>query len=927
MRNLYYKSLFIIIILLIGLMGISPAFRADVSAVSLHDHEERTWIIKWHREADPAWTDLSDIIEEMPQFNAVVAKPAAHIDPERWVARWEHSPYVEYIQLNQKVRIASLPNDEFYTSQTYLQQIKMEEAWDIATESDEDELVIAIVDTGVDLTHPDLKDSLVKGVNLIHPHRTEQDDNGHGTSLAGIIGAKRNNTIGIAGMLQQAKIMPIKALDERGTGDENKLGEGIRYAVDNGAKIVLLSLGLYKYSPFMEEIVAYAEEHGVLLVAATGNDGNDVKYPAAYPSVLAVGGVNQNNSVVSLSNYGPELDVVAPWHVFTTTLNGEYGYNKGTSMAAPQVAAVAALIWSKYPHLTPHQIREHIRLTAQDLSGNGWDERSGYGLLRADQALLQPYDIAFTRGNDQRESALILPVNTMRSAYLNGEQDGHWYALQTAHDGLVTLQFTSANSDDLEKLELIHYPELDEEGVTYTDLSSPISLEVSKGFNHIQIKVSTAHELTEILHYFIQSDFQIYADDFEDNDRQYKAYVLPTHIRSVVGTFHQLNDEDWFVLNIEQTGTLRINVETDTNRIDLQLLLFRQGERITGAHYYDNFGGGQTEYSRSIDVFPGKYYVRVTNVISDPAYPVVGEYTLNVDYERKYLDPHEPNDRAFQATTTALNQLYSGVIHEGDIDWFTFTLEESSKVTIALNDIPLDRIMTMTLLSHNQQQILRHSNALGDTSLYSELILTAGTYYVRLTAQQSFEYQMYQLKITAEEVVAGYLDIKGHWAEADIITLTQAGIVRGYENHMFRPNEIITRAEAVTVIVNALNLSTSNKDIAFSDVKTSHWAYRNIAAAAASGIISGYPDGTFKPNEPTSRAEMATMLANALQLQGSEVSAPPFNDVKQSHWAASLLTAMKDEGWINGYPDGSFKPANSATRAEFVSFMTRVIQF
>lgn len=887
----------------------------------------QTWIIKWIEQPDPAFIEMSEVIEEMKQFNAVVARPKDEIDAIAWVQAWQQSPYVSYIHMNQKVHISAIvPNDPLYNTQTYLQQIKAEEAWHVAKANTD--ITIAIVDTGVDMNHPDLQDNLVRGTNYVQPLRPPQDDNGHGTSLAGIIGAKGNNKSGITGLLWDARIMPIKALDKNGTGDEHKLGQGIRYAVDNGAKIVLLSLGLYKYSPFLEEVVQYAEEQGVLLIAATGNDGRDVKYPAAYPTVLAVGGVDHNNVVVKDSNFGPEVDIVAPWYVYTTTLDDErYGYNKGTSMAAPQAAAVAALVWAKYPHLKPYQIREHLRMTAEDLQQTGWDAQSGFGLLRADQALIQPYNEHAGTLIAERESAMILPINSIRKGYLSSSINSQWYSLETAYDGSVTLHITGLGEGVIQQLELIYYKDDSNKGQVFTDLTSPITLQVQKGYSHIQVKYASTVTSQSPLSFLVASDFLIYSDPFEENDRQYTAYVLPDGITSVVGTFHQVNDEDWFVLHVEQSGTLRVNVFPDTNRMDLELLVFKQGERITLANYYDNFGGGQTEYSRKLDVLPGKYFIRVKNVIAEEAYPVVGEYTLNIDYERKYIDPYEPNDRAFQATTAMLNHPYTGVISEDDVDWFTFSITEHSQVTVELTDIPLDRMMTMTLLTNTQQQLDKQTNSLGERLLKSEYFLAPGTYYVSLTANQSFEYQMYNLNITAKEVVAGLTDIKGHWAEAHIEKMIQAGIVNGYSNHRFYPDRSITRAEAVTIITNALNLTASNNTLVFSDVEADHWAFQNIALAVESGIVQGYPDGTFKPDQPTTRVEMAAMIANAMKLSTSRTSSAPFTDVSTTHWAADILAAMKKDGWIEGYEDGSYKPSRRATRAEFVTFIARVFKF
>ncbi len=304
---------------------------------------------------------------------------------------------------------AAQADDPFLTKQSNLQQIHMSEAWDVTQENTG--MTIAIVDTGVQLSHPDLKPNLVKGVNLIQPSLPPEDDNGHGTNVAGIIGAVGNNDRGVAGMLWKTRMMPIKALEADGSGDEQKLGEGIRYAVDHGAKIVVLSLGLNKYSAYLSDIVKYAEERDVLLVAATGNEGNRVKYPAAYPTVLAVGGVTENGQIDPRSNTGLEIDVVAPWNVFTTGLGGSYENKDGTSMAAPQVAAAAALIWGRNPEMKAYQIRQWIRQTADDLDASGWDSSTGYGSLRVDRLLTEPFSLDMYEPNQRKDQAKSISIS------------------------------------------------------------------------------------------------------------------------------------------------------------------------------------------------------------------------------------------------------------------------------------------------------------------------------------------------------------------------------------------------------------------------------------------------------------------------------------------------------------------------------------
>ena len=150
------------------------------------------------------------------------------------------------------------PNDPHYDKQHYLQQTGVPAAWE-AIEAEGralESVVVAVVDTGVDLKHPDLAGKLVDGTNILKPDAPPQDDNGHGTAVAGVIAAVSNNGLGIAGIAPNAKIMPIKAVGAKGVGEEEHLGQGIRYAVDNGADVIVLSLGLHLFSPYMHDIVA-----------------------------------------------------------------------------------------------------------------------------------------------------------------------------------------------------------------------------------------------------------------------------------------------------------------------------------------------------------------------------------------------------------------------------------------------------------------------------------------------------------------------------------------------------------------------------------------------------------------------------------------------------------------------------------------------
>lgn len=810
---------------------------------------------------------------------------------------------------------AAQVDDPFYVRQTYLQQIGMNQAWEAAKGNSG--LTIAIVDTGVDLEHPDLKPNLVPGINLINPKEPPMDDNGHGTNVAGIIAAVGNNDRGIAGMLWNARIMPIKALEADGSGGETKLGEGIRYAVDHGAKIVVLSLGLNKYSAYMSDIVRYAEERNVLLVAATGNEGNRVKYPAAYPTVLAVGGVSPNGEVDRKSNTGPEVDVVAPWDVFTTGLGGTYEPKDGTSMAAPQVAAAAALVWSQHPEMKPYQIRQWIRQTAQDLGPKGWDPAAGYGLLRVDRLLTEPYRSDMYEPNDRKDQAAALSISKKVSASFTSGTDSDWFYIEAPYDGTVNLTF------DMDSRYGVSVQHTDVNGVLASKSvrgGQTVSFPVSKGRGFYRLQLSDRN-LTEEIPYQLTTSFDIYRDPYEDNDLQYKAYVLPSRSLTIKGTLHQNEDVDWFEFPVPHSGSLRIQLSTDTARMDPVLLVQKQGEKsIT----IDKADDGGTEVYYLPEVFPGSYYIRISNV-KEYVNPVVGEYTLSIEYDAKLNDPNEPNNRSYQATTVSLETPYTGLLDKpDDIDWFQFRIAEESLVQIRLSDIPASVTIYMELYDGSMKMMAGSMNNASTSIQELSGRFVPGSYYLKLKSNKTFTNQMYQLQVNAKPLTGGYVDIRGHWAQNAITGLTAKQVVDGYGDYTFQPNRAITRAEVTAVLARAFQLAREGTSV-FSDLPATHWAYSYIAKAYEAGMIDGYPDRTFAPDQPVTRMEMTAMLARSMNMIGKFRGLSPFVDVDERYWGNGILKQMKAEGLISGYADGTFRPDQQATRAEFIQLLYDVL--
>ncbi|MCX6568239.1 MAG: S8 family peptidase [Candidatus Aminicenantes bacterium] len=329
---------------------------------------------------------------------------------------------IEQARPDYRARPADTPNDPFFSRYQYnlrnrggvldigdiqLQttagdDIKATPAWDAAR--GDPEVVIAILDSGVDRTHPDLAAKVISpGWDFANDDEDATDDNWHGTHVAGVAAADTNNAQGIAGVAWDCKILPVKVAGADGMGFYSWIIDGIIWATDQGAEVINLSMGGDFDDPFLEDACKYAFDRGVVVVASAGNDfGGPVLYPAAYDSyVLAVAATDYSDQPADFSNSGPQVDVAAPgvyilgpapqWYVGEGYL--PYVFASGTSQAAPHVSGLAALIKSLKPELTPADVMKIIRYTADDVNASvdrGRDDHIGYGRINMERALV-PY--------------------------------------------------------------------------------------------------------------------------------------------------------------------------------------------------------------------------------------------------------------------------------------------------------------------------------------------------------------------------------------------------------------------------------------------------------------------------------------------------------------------------------------------------------
>jgi subtilisin family serine protease len=246
-------------------------------------------------------------------------------------------------------------------------------------------ITVALLDTGVDLGHPDLKANIVGGVDFVNGDDDPQDDNGHGTGVAGLLAAVENG-VGLIGTAPKAKVLVVKMLRYDEQGSISDLIRGIEWAVQRGAQIISMSLGTEEDNFALREAIQAAYRAGILLVAAAGNKGMRVLYPAAYPEVIAVAATDRRDQRAWFSNVGPEVELSAPGvELLTTGLDGDYQVESGTSFAVPQVAGVAALVMSTGLR-DPAAVRLRLQRTADDLGLP--ISAQGYGLVDAERAVL-----------------------------------------------------------------------------------------------------------------------------------------------------------------------------------------------------------------------------------------------------------------------------------------------------------------------------------------------------------------------------------------------------------------------------------------------------------------------------------------------------------------------------------------------------------
>ena len=321
---------------------------------------------------------------EIPGLGVHILDLPYQANEDAFVEAFKGRPEVEFAERDRIVEPADVnPNDPFYSSESHLSVISAPSAWTVTTGNPN--VIIAILDTGVESSHPDLAPDLIPGWNTYNNNSDTSPVIDHGTTTAGTAGAASNNGIGLASICWSCKIMPMRVCDSNGWGSYSAIATALTWSSDHGARVANISY-MVTTSSTVTSAAQYFQSRGGVVTSSAGNYST-FDNSADNPYILTVSGTDWNDVIYSWSNTGNNVDLAAPGYVFTTYTGGGYGYAAGTSYSAPVVAGVAALVISANPGLTGAQVRDILKQSADDRGPAGWDPTYGWGRVNASQAV------------------------------------------------------------------------------------------------------------------------------------------------------------------------------------------------------------------------------------------------------------------------------------------------------------------------------------------------------------------------------------------------------------------------------------------------------------------------------------------------------------------------------------------------------------
>lgn len=987
-------------VFLLVFVGVQLAFSGDVQATSVESNTaERLpfalgeMIVKYKNGSTKNALSVGNAgnlqkLRDLPQANTQLMRiPQSHFSTKGLKVKEDlldetlavineirKQPNVELVQPNfYYYRMSSTPNDPNFGALWGLQALDTEAAWEISTGAG---VNVAVIDTGTDPNHEDLQGNIAlpgyHAGNRNNNQYVDPSEDDHGTHVSGTITAVKDNGKGIVGIAPEAKIIPVNIL----TGTQATTAD-IVWAIEQlktrGVKITNNSYGANYVANSFEtgDDIAFKDaiaDSGMLFVVAAGNEGidndnnqlqnSDVDYcqgsngdqcgpawPASFqlPNLITVAATDSDENLATFSNYGSSrVHVGAPGVNIWSTLPGNmYGSYSGTSMAAPHVAGVAALMLSANPDLTPAQMKEILQETGTSLDSLNGKTSSGKmvnaltAVQRAKGLVEAQLTVSPTEISDIFSGSITLEIDT-HTFKTNALQPSHVKLGGVFGNGNVTVT------------EFTYHPESTSKAL--------ISLVGNGG-----AKLPTG-----------QGTLQIAAEAMEGSlqDSSVATITVVEGIISAAITPTSLNAG-----NVNQIFTITLGVgytfETSITKEDLKLggVLENKLGTVTNFTYNpDNLG--QATFTINGNISAGTGTVQVS---SSPIVDSEGQNSsvMNISFHSVAVGggggggggaplTRVTDDKVIveispsRGGTVSLGKVKIEIPVNAFASVFKITVEKvkastASSLSVAKNMQLVGDVFEITKdKAGNFEKTITITLPLDKSKVDTEKVDLAIFWYNEETKEWI---KLDNMKVDVEaETVSGEVDhftkfavlavekeetpqttptvvqltdIVGHWAEENIKKLVGKGVVNGYPDGSFKPDHNVTRAEFATILAQALELEAKEGKL-FVDT-ANHWARESISTAYAYGIIQGYNQTTFAPNELITREQMAAMIVNALQLEGVTSSKTYVDQGNISIWAEkAVLTAVENE-IITGYTDNTIKPKANATRAEAVTVILRAL--
>lgn len=828
-------------------------------------------------------------------------------------------------------------NDPDYSVQWGLQAIGYEDGLAFVSEEALSEVVIAVLDSGVDLDHPDLAGSLVPGYDYVNNDGTPSDDNGHGTHVAGIAAAVSNNGIGIGGVAGGAKIMPLKVLDDRGQGESGDLIEAIYDAIDNGADLINLSLGIDGYSQLLDEAVASAFNAGVLVVAASGNESNhwvgneygnldfpddsehEVRYaqpvsnPAASPYALAVGALDYYPEtdliVADFSNIGPELDIVAPGvQIYSTYPDNAYANDSGTSMATPFVTGVAARILAADPSLLAlndglrsSRLFSIITETANDLGDAGYDPYYGYGNVLVGSAFGTPR----------------VSLND------NGEGEA-----ENTRDLSVTLATYSGDIWPMDSTILVTTSMLDMDDGSWTIYDYDKVVEVTDGSANFSYDFASFEPGV----YWLNADKEdgaswVSSSLYFDVSPEVPVASLPS------GTY---TGSQTVTVTSETSGAeIYYTLDGTDPRNSVTAILYDQSITISGTVTLKTIAvkndmiSEVSEYNYTIQTSSGISFGGGTFVgVSEPNKPDSdvktenGRKMLNVKYDSNMLKEQLEKTGNDPIVLEALADGEAAGTTRSTVDFPAEAASSAKPLVIRFSDAEFTFDPGAISLPEGAKSV----------TFSAEQVGASGTRGAPTSSGSGHASPVWQFTLAIDGKEAG------DFREPVEVTLTfdSASVPAGRKVAAYRENEeggywtylggkLSADGKWTFETPHFSNYAIMYYETSFADL-AGHWAQTDLAFLAARLVVNGTGPEKFSPEDGVTRAEFAAMLVRALELPKAAVPAK-FTDVVGGAWYAEAIERAFGAGLVTGLGTERFGPEEPITREQMAVMLVNAYRY